>query len=62
MIVDGKVVIEAKSTLELHDSATRQLHNYLRASSLEIGLLLHFGPEPKFFRLINQKRKSAPVR
>jgi GxxExxY protein len=62
MIVDGKVVVEAKSTQELHDSATRQLHNYLRATGLEIGLLMHFGPEPKFFRLVNQKGKSASIR
>lgn len=62
MIVDGKIIIEAKSTKELHDSAARQLRNYLRATSLEVGMLLHFGPEPKFFRLVNQKgnqRKSA---
>jgi GxxExxY protein len=62
MIVDGKVVLETKSTQELHESATRQLHNYLRATNLEVGLLLHFGPEPRFFRLVNPRRKSASIR
>ena len=62
MIVDGKVVVEAKSTHDLPESATRQLHNYLRATSLEVGILLHFGPEPKFFRLVNQRKKSARIR
>ena len=62
LIVDRKVILEAKSTQELHKSATRQILNYLRATNLEVGFLLHFGPEPKFFRLVNQKknpRKSA---
>ena len=62
MVVDGKVIIEAKSTRELHDSASRQLRNYLRATSLEVGMLLHFGPEPKFFRLVNQKNPQASAK
>ena len=61
MIVDSKVIIEVKSTQELHKSAARQLRNYLRATTLEVGILLHFGPEPKFFRLVNQKT-SAKLR
>ena len=52
LIVDDKLVIEIKSTLELHKSAVRQLYNYLHATNLEVGLLLHFGPRPKFFRVL----------
>jgi GxxExxY protein len=52
MIVDGKVLVETKSTSELHQAAGRQVFNYLRASKLEVGLLLHFGPKPKFYRTI----------
>ena len=52
MIVDDKLVVEIKATAELHKAAQRQLHSYLRASRLEIGLLLHFGPEANYFRLI----------
>jgi GxxExxY protein len=51
MIVDDTLVIEAKSTTELSREARRQLYNYLKATRLEVGLLLHFGPEPKFYRL-----------
>ena len=50
-VVNEKVVIENKSTLQLHKSAPRQLLNYLRATDLEVGLLLHFGPEAKFYRI-----------
>ena len=50
MIVDGKVVVATKSTYELPKEARRQVLNYLRAAKLEVGLLLHFGPEAKFYR------------
>src|ERR1043166_4265305 len=51
MIIDDKVVIEIKSTERLHPQAPRQLFNYLRSTNLEVGLLLHFGREAKFYRL-----------
>lgn len=66
MIVDDKVVVEIKSTHILPTTAERQLYNYLRATDLEVGLLLHFGPEPKFYRRVvrsSQKRlRTYPVR
>lgn len=52
MIVDEKLVVETKSTHELHKSANRQVYNYLRSTNLEIGLLLHFGPRPRVERVI----------
>ncbi|HVA58166.1 MAG: GxxExxY protein [Gemmatimonadaceae bacterium] len=52
MIVDDALVVETKSTYELHRAATRQVYNYLRATLLDVGLLLHFGPTPRFFRVI----------
>src|SRR5687767_3813958 len=52
MIVDEKLVVETKSTVELPKPAQRQLFNYLRATKLEVGLLLHFGLEPRFHRLV----------
>jgi GxxExxY protein len=52
MVVDERLVIEAKSTRELHKAAPRQVYNYLRAARLQVGLLLHFGPDPAFSRLV----------
>lgn len=60
MIVDDTLVVEIKSSYELHAAARRQVFNYLRAMNLEVGLLLHFGPEPKFYRLISTNRKQYP--
>ena len=58
MIVDGKVVIETKAGSKLPEYAARQLFNYLRATSLEVGLLLHFGPKPAFHREICSNKQS----
>src|SRR5687767_11834209 len=56
MVVDDRVVVEIKSSRTLPEMAARQVHNYLRASRLELGLLLHFGPKASFFRLISSNR------
>jgi GxxExxY protein len=51
LVVDEKLVVEIKSTQDLHKAAVRQVYSYLRASNLELGLLLHFGPDPRFYRV-----------
>ena len=60
MLVDEKVVVEIKSTTVLAPTAERQLFNYLRGTSLDVGLLLHFGPEPKFYRSVSPRRQNDP--
>ena len=59
MVVDRKLVVEVKSTYDLHGSAPRQVYNYLRGTGLQIGLLLHFGPQPKFYRIFCSKPSTA---
>ena len=59
MVVDEILVVEAKSTHVLHRSASRQLYNYLRATNLELGLLLHFGPQPRFYRVVCESAFKA---
>jgi GxxExxY protein len=53
MIVDERVLVEIKSTTSLPAAADRQLLNYLRASPLPVGLLLHFGPKARFHRRVH---------
>ena len=52
VVVDNRLVIEIKSAALLPPTAIRQLYNYLHATDFEVGLVLHFGPEPKFYRQI----------
>ncbi|MFN2601578.1 MAG: GxxExxY protein [Gemmatimonadaceae bacterium] len=56
LVVDKKVIVEVKANFQLHPSAIRQVYSYLRGSGLEVGLLLHFGPEAKFYRQIYRSR------
>jgi len=56
MIVDDKVLVENKSTERLHPAATAQLFGYLCATTLEVGLVLHFGREARAHRVICENR------
>jgi GxxExxY protein len=58
MLVDDKVLVEGKSTAELPKVAQRQVVSYLRATSIEVGLLLHFGPSPRFYRYVSTNRQT----
>jgi GxxExxY protein len=60
LIVDEKLVVETKATSDLHRSATRQLYNYLKATNLELGLVLHFGPQARFYRVICRNQRAYP--
>lgn len=52
MLVESLVVLELKAGRKSDPADVAQLLNYLRATDLELGLLLHFGPRPSFKRLI----------
>lgn len=59
MIVDDKLVVEVKSTHHLNDADPRKVYAYLHSTKLEVGLLLHFGPEAKFYRLASPNAVSS---
>ncbi|HSQ33254.1 MAG TPA: GxxExxY protein [Gemmatimonadaceae bacterium] len=56
MVVDDKLVVELKASPRLQPDATQQLFGYLSATDLEVGLLLHFGKEARFYRVIYENR------
>jgi len=60
LIVGNAVIVELKASRDLEPVHDAQLLNYLRASELEVGPLLNFGPAPKIKRLIfaNEKKKN----
>ena len=60
MLIDERVVVETKASERLSPMAEPQLYSYLRGTDLEVGLLLHFGPEPKFRRLVHTKKHQLP--
>ena len=52
IIVDKKVIIELKAVKSLMQDHHAQLLNYLKATNIEIGLLLNFGPKPEISRKV----------
>ncbi len=52
IVVEEKVILELKAIERLEKVFEYQLLNYLKASEMEIGLLLNFGKEPEIKRLI----------
>ncbi|MGI6088020.1 MAG: GxxExxY protein [Kiritimatiellia bacterium] len=47
LICYSKIVVEIKAVKEICDEHRVQLHNYLKASRLQLGFLVNFGHYPK---------------
>jgi GxxExxY protein len=52
LLVNGLVLVELKTAEHLAPAHEAQVLNYLRATSLELGLLMNFGPKPQVRRLL----------
>lgn len=57
LIVDEKVIVELKASEALCEEHEFQLINYLKATEIEVGLLLNFGKKPEFKRKIFSNEK-----
>src|SRR5688572_11467542 len=51
-LIEGRVILEVKASAAIGEADRKQLLNYLRGSSVEVGLLLHFGPKPVVERVL----------
>lgn len=52
LLVEDKVIVELKATELIMNVHVAQIMNYLKATPIEVGILLNFGEEPEFKRLI----------
>ncbi len=52
IIVEEKVIVELKAAEGMRDEHEYQLINYLKATDIEVGLLLNFGKKPQYKRKI----------
>ena len=60
MVINGVVLLEIKSVERLIDAHDAQLLNYLKATEVEVGLLLNFGRQAEFRRKIyDNPRKGS---
>jgi GxxExxY protein len=63
MVVNGLVILELKSSESLKVEHFSQLTNYLKATDMEVGLLLNFGKKPEFKRILltNDKKRFTRI-
>ncbi|MBK7229034.1 MAG: GxxExxY protein [Ignavibacteriales bacterium] len=61
IMVENKIILESKAAESLIEEHELQLINYLKATDIELGLLLNFGKKPEIRRKIfsNNQRKSV---
>lgn len=57
MVVNETVILEIKANEILPSFAKRQLINYLGVTAFPVGILLHFGPEPRFHRFVDSEKR-----
>lgn len=57
--VEGKIMLELKSVIQIEDVHLAQAINYLEAYNMQIGLLINFGSKSlQFKRVMKPMRKS----
>jgi GxxExxY protein len=54
MLVENRLILETKSRESLPKGCTDQLFSYLHGTIYEVGMLLHFGPEAKFYPMVHR--------
>jgi len=58
LIVNDLVIIELKAAEVIIPEFEWQLLNYLRATNIEVGLLLNFGKKPEFRRKVFENQRK----
>jgi GxxExxY protein len=59
LIVNASVLLELKAMQAFERAHEAQILHYLKATTLEVGLLFNFGPKPQFKRFVldNQQKQ-----
>lgn len=61
LLVEDKIILELKCSKKIAEEHEFQLINYLRATEIEVGLLLNFGKKPEFKRKVfSNNRNKIP--
>ncbi len=59
LVFNGLVIVETKAVQKLAPEHEAQLLNYLKATPIEVGLLLNFGPKTEFKRKVYDNDKKG---
>ena len=58
LIIEDKIILELKAAECIVEEHENQLINYLRATNIEVGLLLNFGRKPEFKRKVFENSRK----
>ena len=63
IVVENRVIVEAKAVRTIRPEHEAQLIHYLRATAMEVGLLLNFGREPQVKRVMysNERKQTLQL-
>lgn len=56
ILVEKRIIVELKAVENLIKKHETQLYNYLKATDVEVGLVLNFGEEAKFKRMVFENK------
>ena len=63
LVVEERVIVELKTSEGISKAHEAQVLHYLRASAMEVGLVMNFGADARFRRveMLNARKKRVPV-
>ena len=59
LVVSDVVLLELKAAKSIEFAFEKQILNYVRATNLEVGLILNFGPTAQFRRLVFENQRKG---
>jgi GxxExxY protein len=62
LLIEGQLIVEIKAVETLAIEHEAQLLNYLKATDIDLGLLLNFGPKPQVKRKIYETARKPMER
>ena len=61
-LVDGKIILELKTVTELTGIFKQQTLSYLKATNLQLGILINFGaPRVQYIRIANSSKNKGLI-
>jgi len=61
LVVNRRVVVELKTAESISKAHEAQVLHYLRSSAMEIGLVMNFGPDARFRRIVMQNARKKRI-
>jgi len=62
ILVNGMIILELKAASEIILAHEAQLVNYLKATNIEVGFVLNFGPRAEFKRKISSNMRKQNLK